>query len=313
MGPRSSLLAVTVVMGLGRALHADPAVLAAHLWGPHTLALDRDSVYFTTIGGGEVVAIAKRGGAPRILARDQTSPAELAVDADFVYWVSHGAAGGVSRVAKRGGKPDRLVDAANPYGLVSDGERLYYVAGDALYAVSKRGGAAVTLARGIDAGRPVIDDQRVYWVDLGRRAVMAVPRAGGEPRAVFDVKDGMSVAPLADLVVADGFGYLSTEKGLVRFDLGSGASGIIVSDFVEQIVVAGDRLFVSIGASSKMGPGGVTFESDGSLRVMPKAGGAPATLLERLNVRDLAVDMEAVYLLDGIGKNGRLLRLPRPR
>ena len=70
------------------------ATILATTGGPSDVAVDADSVYFTDAKLGQVLRVAKSGGAPAVLASGQNGPAGIAVDGWCVYWANQGSSSG---------------------------------------------------------------------------------------------------------------------------------------------------------------------------------------------------------------------------
>jgi sugar lactone lactonase YvrE len=95
-------------VGIGKVPIAGGAVvsLAATHGGVTALAIDADSVYWTTMDG-DVVRLSKKGGAPEKLATRQGDAGCLAVDAASVYWCDN-TKHAILRRDKRTGAVERV-------------------------------------------------------------------------------------------------------------------------------------------------------------------------------------------------------------
>jgi sugar lactone lactonase YvrE len=80
------------------------STILATTGGPSDVAVDDDSVYFTDAKLGQVLRVAKSGGAPIVLASGQNGPAGIAVDASCVYWANGGSPSGDDGAVMKAGK-----------------------------------------------------------------------------------------------------------------------------------------------------------------------------------------------------------------
>ena len=120
----------------------DPVALASGQITPLEIAIDSDSIYWTTFGpsmsGGFLMTMPLAGGTPTRSQRSRkTTLQPMVVDATGVYWAPN--PGGIVRVSKSGDAPT----------VVGPGD-----------------------ARGRSGGRWT----RVYWADQRLDAVMAIPK-----------------------------------------------------------------------------------------------------------------------------------------
>lgn len=174
-----------------------PTTLATGQYGPHAMALDADSVYWTNNGkvstttsayvDGSVMKVPLAGGAPTTLASG-VYPFAIAVDANSVYWTDL-RGGSVSRVPLEGGATTTLASFRSAYSIAVDATSIYWARGSGWHDVEKAplaGGASITLAElqyPEVATNIAVDDTNAYWItgDGKRWNVMKVPLTGGTP------------------------------------------------------------------------------------------------------------------------------------
>lgn len=169
-------------------------VLADGEFHPAAIAVDSDSVYYTTFGWGfqdnpvaqgRVLRVPITGGTPTVIASGQSSPSALAVDSNSVYWANY-FGNSIMQAPLQGGAPVTLATVRGiPDDLAIDSEHLYwlqdFVNDAAVMRVSLTGGDAVELntsAPGyLEPFSIALDCQHVYWtgatiayIDLGNPA-----------------------------------------------------------------------------------------------------------------------------------------------
>jgi len=154
------------------------AVSAGIIWD---MALDRNNVYWTRLGGsgsdGAVMAIPKLGGTPMTLTR-APSPGHIAIDSANVYWADTHA---LMAVPLQGGTPTTLA-LGSPCGVAVDAQNIYWTDGPSVMESHLQGGAARQL--NIEDGATVgprcyltVDSAHVFWMD--DHNLWALPLTGG--------------------------------------------------------------------------------------------------------------------------------------
>jgi sugar lactone lactonase YvrE len=263
---------------------ADSAiVLADHQNGPTKLALTATDVVWLNEIGGQVMKVAKAGGAVVELARRQEVPLGIAVDADRAYWTTRTGngdsdsltdphpTGGVWSVALAGGAAPAALAAkrAYPDPIAVDAGRVYFGErgltagkGGQLARVAAAGGAVAAIHAGAPGGIVVAGD-RLYWSVGG-----TCESVNGAPMPDDGAIWSSPIQPLAPTLLA---GKLRCPEG---------------------IAVDADAVYVA-------------DMDDGTILRVPKAGGAPAVAAtdDARGPRYVAVDATSVYWLNqGTGK-----------
>lgn len=153
------------------------------------IAVDAESVYWTSADEGTVMKVPIAGGAPVALATGQDSPLGIAVDATHVYWVNEG--GTVMKVPVAGGPPSAIADGQlKPKDIAVDATSVYWTNdGGTVMKAPLEGGSPVALAEGQRNPRKLaIDAESVYWTnDDG--TVKKVPIGGGAPETLATGQD----------------------------------------------------------------------------------------------------------------------------
>jgi hypothetical protein len=274
-----------------------PTVLVAGIrYGYVPLAIDADSVYFvadSAIGGGQpldaaggIVKVPKLGGKAVRLAPDPDQATAIAVDDSGVYWLDPGEdmgrggpsqTGGIWWVAKSGGKAKKLAKIHNGRGLVIDGDLLYFGQHEALFSLPKKGGKPRAIA---GAGEPVASGAAgIYAVQIIWKKV-----SGG--------------------VTDDGDQLVLVARGKKSKPVAVGPKQ--VGDISTAAADGGSLYFVV----SKRGE-----VPQGTLKLLPAAGGEPKTVAEGLEfpIGALAIDAGALYVAT-LGKgsgHGQILKIAR--
>ena len=64
-----------------------PVTIASGQKMPAAIALDKESLYWANLYGGDIMKASHGGGNPQVLATEKGIPGDLAVDATGVYWL----------------------------------------------------------------------------------------------------------------------------------------------------------------------------------------------------------------------------------
>jgi len=206
--------------------------------------------------------------AERPLSARATAPAlidAITMDATHLYFTCED--GWVYRLAKQGTEPpQKVVSFPGTYavGIAVDDSSVYFTAfvnGEGAGVVRrapKEGGASTTLAEG--QSRPwgiAVDDARVYWVEQGAAppdanddtggatslgAIFALPKSGGEPKALAGQANSGDVIALDDDNV-----YWHELEAIRRVSKEGGSASTLASSALHtassNLVVAGGRLY----------------------------------------------------------------------
>ena len=273
-----------------------PQLLASQqdrAWG---IALDRDSVYWTTNNFPcRVMRVAKNGGPPVPMAVEMSACWGLEVEGANVYW---GTDDSVRTTTQNGPSSTLAKDQRLPVALTMGSDGLYFVnAGTgvpgsldgAVLRVGRGGGNVVTLAGGEIGGGPTgiaLDDTSVYWCNQRDGAVRKAPRAG--------LANGQQ--PITVASVASGVASLVRDGDVLFFTLLDGS--------VMRVSVTGGNTQTIFKGQNGMARG-IAVDSRfvywvdvarGTLSRAPKGGG-PAEILASAQVAPefVAVDESAAY------------------
>ena len=291
--------------GAAGAWTATPEIIADSEADPQGIAVDADTIYWTTagvaFGGGAVRKRAKAGGPVTTIANSQTSPSSIAVDRSTIYWLSVGSGtdGAVMSLSKMGGSPTALLtNLKQPWTMVLDDTYVYVSEGECgpISRVPKLGGAAEPITTSVcDARSLMVTPTKVYWVGDGVQ-VSTLP--SGSPMA---------------LVPATAMGERGTLNGTdIFWTQVIGTTGSVnrlsITDGSETTIVPGEPQPTAVGADANW-VYWVTAGAPTAFRAAPRAGGAPITVMPLAsNSLDFVVDVDAIYLAEE-GPPGRIWRI----
>lgn len=155
----------------------EPKTIATKLAYPNLLAVDASTggdLYYTTIEGGVVQRVPKKGGAVAILDEDKRWTSALAVTNKWVYWIRDKE---LMRVAKSGGSSKSAATESDaPLAMIGDVDTVYWATKD---------GAVKRLADGAHEPQVVAKEQNridqlavngtaVFWET--KTAILSVPK-----------------------------------------------------------------------------------------------------------------------------------------
>lgn len=174
-----------------------PTILASAIDSPDSIAVDRDTLYWTS-GAGSVSAVPTSGGTSRVVATGQPSPSAIAAKDGVVYWANSTPSGAIMKADAKG-EPQPLVASVNmPCGVAVDGDAVYYTSygSGVVSRVAKSGGAPTVLATGQAFPCGVtVGSMGVYWLNVGHpSSVMHVAKDGGKVEKVASVSGNPAVS-----------------------------------------------------------------------------------------------------------------------
>lgn len=266
-------------------------VLGTHDGCPALIALDADSVYFTTTAG-VLGKVPKAGGTIVTLADGLARPGALAVDDKDVYVGTQGA---VVKVPKAGGAATKLAEGLGLVtGLALDATYVTFVdfaRESTLARVAKAGGMVERLQSvpGL-VGHLAQDDASIYFV--ASHQLVRLPKQGG-------VRAAMNVTVEGDVRAADAkYVYLVDGHTLMRADKATGRTGKLGEALVVPDPFFDDKEAFWVDA---------TTSGDGASRVraVSLAGGPAREIAAEQPVpKAVAADTREVFWVN-CGRDGR--------
>jgi hypothetical protein len=185
---------------MGARLDAEgPPIMLGGLGARGTLAFRNDSLYFGTVDN-LIVRFSPATGSVSSLTIEEEAPVSLAADGVDVYWTFRGLGlndGGLKRARASGDEPSKTLVPMqqNPLAVVLDGDYVYWVNAGTLSVSADKS----TIKNGsikrveIGGGDPellannqavpyaiAVDQEHVYWTNVGDGRVMRAPKNGGE-------------------------------------------------------------------------------------------------------------------------------------
>lgn len=235
---------------------------------------------------------------------------DLLAEGDFLYVSDF--FGGVIRVPKNGGTARELftfIDDVAPGPIAADETTLYFLGLDfatelgAVYSLPKAGGTPVLLASGIETPIAIaVDDQYVYWLDLGTFTGSAIKPNGKVERVTKKGESRQTLASglSAPLVMAidstdvyfgeTGFALATPSAGLRKVRKSGGTvTKLTDGRAVTAIDIDGTEVFYAsvIGEEA----------SDPQLSRIATSGGTPTVVYRDRFVLNLRVDGETILII----------------
>ncbi len=171
------------------------AVKPSDLGGPTGIEVDDKNVYWVVATKfGDVMRVAKTGGAASVVAEKQRSPYDIAGDGHGVYWTNFGSGTSDGTVmgitfGKPGEKPKEPVALATgrrtPWAIVVDATSAYWIDKGPPGAVMKvplAGGAPTVLASDTKATLLAVDpaeNGKLYWTSEEEDTLSSIAKSGG--------------------------------------------------------------------------------------------------------------------------------------
>jgi hypothetical protein len=135
------------------------------------LILDNDAIYYTTYGASAVYFVPFIGGNPVFITNTQDYPTAITMADNILYWVS---SNNIESVSSQGGVVTTLTSNHKPYGIAINGNNVYFTDDDekAVLMVPKSGGESIPVATNLVKPQLMTADEvSVLWADFSEDAV----------------------------------------------------------------------------------------------------------------------------------------------
>ena len=276
---------------------AAPVLLTQAAPGLSAMTIAAGHVYYGNGVDGTISRVALTGGPPALLVTDAYLVLGMSTDDLYLYWTIGGGGGPLMRVSLSGGAAEFLwnVSDGQPGDLVVDDGQIHLTITASttvadgprgLWRLSTDGTGAEQRYSGF-VKRPVqLDETRAYFGDSTSQALVAVPQSGGAPTVIAPF------TPQGDIQLDVDSIYWTMWEDEPQVWSASKASGSAQALATED---AGPLPGLAIVGSCIYW----TSELHGTVRAMPKDGGAPVTVAtDRPGVQRLATDGSSLVWLN---------------
>jgi hypothetical protein len=151
-----------------------------------TLAIDEKYLYWSD--GGNILRVAKTGGASEKIIPKAPKPNEIVMDEENIYWLVWGGEGSPPQplmvAPKKGGEAKPFTPKYLGASGIGIGENfVYWMTGDGIKEIRKIGGEVIAISHGSSSSTSVglrMDDDNFYFCQGSTSALMRLSRKTGE-------------------------------------------------------------------------------------------------------------------------------------
>jgi hypothetical protein len=266
----------------------------------HRFALDAGTIFLSVLND-RICHAPKSGGPSETLATVEHAPSQLLLSGERLYYTTPSASGqsnaGIYAMPKSGGAPTTLASGLDGAVIAVDGTSLYYSERiqNRIYrvALDVTDGASRSEVL-LDAPFPVVqtvDAGFLYWTDFGggSYAFQRISLPSGTPQIVFIEQDRGLVAPV---LVGDDVYWFGSLGGKLQRASKSGGPAELIYQGQGSDVVRFARLAIAAGFA-------YVYDSNHTLYRVSLKTRMRETLVEDVDLLDLAADEDAVYFAEG--------------